>query len=85
MTKYTAHSIFLTTLEIRRNGEPVATMEPEGSFFQRTRHWVAYGEDTFVTGRTLTDCLHAFVTAREGKVGREKIPTPAGTRAEVIV
>ena len=87
MTKYTAHSLFLTTLEIRRNGEPVATMEPEGSFFQRTRHWVARtpGGETPITGRTLTDCLHAFVAAHAGKEGRETIPTPAGVRAEIIV
>ena len=86
MTKYTAHSLFLTTLEIRRNGEPVATMEPEGSFFQRTRHWVARtpGNDTTITGRTLTDCLHAFVAAHEGQAGRETIPTPAGIRVEII-
>ena len=85
MTKYTAHSLLLTSLEIRCDGVPVGTMEPEGSFFQRTRHWVAYGNDTPVTGRTLTDCLHVFVVAREGKEGRETIPTPAGVRAEIVV
>ena len=87
MVRYTAHSLFLTTLEIRCDGTPVGTMEPEGSFFQGTRHWVAYtpGEDTTITGRTLTDCLHAFVAAREGKSGRETILAPAGTRAEIIV
>lgn len=87
MTKYTAHSLFLTTLEIRRDREPVATIKPEGSFFQRTRRWVARtpGDDTPITGRTLTDCLHAFVAAHAGKEGRETIPTPAGVRAEIIV
>ena len=87
MVRYTAHSLFLTTLEIRCDGTPVATVEPEGSFFQGTRHWVAHtpGENTPIAGRTLTDCLHAFVAAREGKAGHETIPVPTGTRAEIIV
>ena len=87
MTKYTLHSLSLTTLEIRRDGTPVGTMEPEGSFFQRTRQWVAYTseDDAQVTGRAFVDCLHAFVVAHEGQAVRETVPTPAGTRAEIIV
>ena len=85
MTRYTAHSLLLTTLEIRRDGTPVGTMELAGSFFKKTRHWVAYGDGKPVTGQTLTDCFHAFVAACEGQPGRVTIPTPAGTRAEIIV
>jgi len=87
MTKYTLHSLSLTTLEIRRDGTPVGTMEPEGSFFQRTRYWVAPNQEdgNLVTGRTFTDCLQSFVMNREGQEGRETLPAPAGTRAEIIV
>lgn len=87
MTKYTLHSLFLTTLEIHRDGTPVGTMEPEGSFFQRTRQWVAQTPegDMPIAGRTFTDCLHSFVITHEGRAGHETLPVPAGTRAEIIV
>lgn len=87
MAKYTLHSTSLTTLEIRRDGTPVGTMEPEGSFFQRTRQWVAQTPEdgTHVTGRTFTDCLQSFVRTREGRAGHETLPVPAGTRAEIIL
>ena len=82
MAIYTLHSINFSTLDIHRDGEPVATMEGKGSFFLRTRQWVATDNksQTVTVGRSIYECIKNYA-ATHGDDRVKEIPYAHGARA----
>lgn len=82
MAIYTLHSINFSTLDIHRDGEPVATMEGKGSFFLRTRQWVATDNksQTVTVGRSIYECIKNYADIQGDRIIKE-IPYTPGARA----
>lgn len=82
MAIYTLHSLNFSALEIHRDGELVATMEGKGSFFLRTRQWVATDNKakTITVGRSIYECIKNYA-ATHGDDRIKEIPYTHGARA----
>nr|DAU28027.1 MAG TPA: hypothetical protein [Caudoviricetes sp.] len=82
MAIYTLHSINFSKLDIHRDGELVATMEGKGSFFLRTRQWVATDNksQTVTVGRSIDECIKNYA-AIHGDDRIKEIPYTHGARA----
>lgn len=82
MTIYTLHSISLSTLDMHRDGESVATMEAKGSFFLRTRQWTAIDnkENIVTTGRSIYECVKNYADT-QGDRSIKEIQCTHGARA----
>ena len=67
MTKYTLHSRDLSAIEIHKDGEHVAIMQGQGSFFSRTRRWIARNNEgeTMAVGRSIYDCLKHYAASQD--------------------
>ena len=67
MTKYTLHSRGLSAIEIHKDGEHVAIMQGQGSFFSRTRQWIARNNEgeTMTVGRSIYDCLKHYAASQD--------------------
>nr|DAW28589.1 MAG TPA: hypothetical protein [Caudoviricetes sp.] len=82
MTIYTLHSLTFSRLEIHRDSEPIAIMEGKGSFFQRTRQWMAIDNkgNIVTTGRSIYECIKNYADT-QGDRSIKEIQCTHGARA----